>query len=1080
MSPDSLMALLRQPVTPSPAQLSNVPAPFATDRSHPLPTSMQDTVGLGAAVLNDAPTKTAAAGEEDKDWAAATMPPLNRERAPAHTLPSPSTLSLDTTKAPPLLPPSSMQRERSAESNQSSNRLRLDVEGGKTAKPAHCTAPSPVMPLSLVRPADAAAAAGGVTNTMTRTALLAKAAGGETRRRSILHVSPTGTPALPPHESNSHAHGTDTNTNNAHHHHDNNSNDNNNNELLTREQTPPLVLHATGKKEHMLPPLSPGERATMSLERENPAAKADGTSVLLLGESRKLDTSAAMDATHMAAAAAVAAAAAAPPHPDVGTHAGDMSATHVCPVRGISNNDMNQTRLANRAKEQPPTSDATPPTTTAVARQPTPSTEEASRARHAKDEAAATAHVTTKSHDRRTSDRPILSSLPSLSSATAAHRTVQPSMAKDAATGSRAEEATPESKAALAPPHPRKHNAHAGADAEIVGDHSRIFTPLKGLEYDFPSSSVFAPERHRPSPQRSIHEPKHSENTDEHEKDNSVHRNDNNKQQQQQKTNEAPKTAGTDLDRSHSHELHSNRHLGQSGTPDGHAKSHTVTTPAAAPAAAAATDAKSSDENNTAVAVASQNAGQAQRPPRQSLPPSVSSTSLPQVHESGKPAPAQPTSTCPDTHSTPQGDHLLATSVGATDQATTAALPHTNSLRSPASKAHPEKNPPDTAAHGSVPAPPPPPSAQPNVSMSNNTLTGTNYATREPLTSSETVPSKVRFFQRRRSSMARDDRHSSRLSTRSLKMQLATHKRTESEIAAGLLARHKGSMTTTNMESKASDMRADHAGAGTTLSMTFHDGMQSMAEHPARVEGGVGSILSSGSLTVSRSMHRQPPVSGASSTRLLLSAIESNSHSLRKGSTLSMRTKTRRQSRADLRIWQDLGILSLEPRIAGNDRGGTGGGETAARCASASGSAFFSASTTTNNNAAYSVWQRYPIDPGQAAPAEMAGEAIELNHELHNVLIHIRHRNRPKKNDYPSHLPIKLATKQRNHRPRTPRSFYGKVGPQMGPDWFKAALDNVVCIESPDISVLEKVEKANKKDGDKKQERSPEPVASPS
>lgn len=101
--------------------------------------------------------------------------------------------------------------------------------------------------------------------------------------------------------------------------------------------------------------------------------------------------------------------------------------------------------------------------------------------------------------------------------------------------------------------------------------------------------------------------------------------------------------------------------------------------------------------------------------------------------------------------------------------------------------------------------------------------------------------------------------------------------------------------------------------------------------------------------------------------------------------------------------------------------------------------------------------QLYPAVKGQA-PQEFAGEPFEMNYDVHNVVVQLRHRNRPLMLAYPPQLPLELDTRPRLRRQRTPRSFYGRRFPHVGDAWFRSALDDAQHIESPDIEAMEKRE----------------------
>jgi hypothetical protein len=103
------------------------------------------------------------------------------------------------------------------------------------------------------------------------------------------------------------------------------------------------------------------------------------------------------------------------------------------------------------------------------------------------------------------------------------------------------------------------------------------------------------------------------------------------------------------------------------------------------------------------------------------------------------------------------------------------------------------------------------------------------------------------------------------------------------------------------------------------------------------------------------------------------------------------------------------------------------------------------------------VQQLYQPVKGQA-PQEFAGEPFEMNYDVHNVVVQLRHRNRPLQMAYPPRLPLEPDMRPRLRRQRTPRSFYGKRFPHVGDVWFRNALDDARYINSPDIESMEKRE----------------------
>ncbi|AIN98013.1 hypothetical protein LPMP_205210 [Leishmania panamensis] len=91
---------------------------------------------------------------------------------------------------------------------------------------------------------------------------------------------------------------------------------------------------------------------------------------------------------------------------------------------------------------------------------------------------------------------------------------------------------------------------------------------------------------------------------------------------------------------------------------------------------------------------------------------------------------------------------------------------------------------------------------------------------------------------------------------------------------------------------------------------------------------------------------------------------------------------------------------------------------------------------------------------------EVAGEPCDLNYDGHNVVVQLRHRNRPLMMNYPPRLPLEMDIRQRMRRQRTPRSFYGNRMPHIGDVWFKGALNDARMVNSPDIESMEKHEEA--------------------
>ncbi|KAK7195549.1 hypothetical protein NESM_000483200 [Novymonas esmeraldas] len=89
---------------------------------------------------------------------------------------------------------------------------------------------------------------------------------------------------------------------------------------------------------------------------------------------------------------------------------------------------------------------------------------------------------------------------------------------------------------------------------------------------------------------------------------------------------------------------------------------------------------------------------------------------------------------------------------------------------------------------------------------------------------------------------------------------------------------------------------------------------------------------------------------------------------------------------------------------------------------------------------------------------EVAGEPYEMNYDVHNVVVQLRHRNRPLVMNYPPRLPLDADMRPRMRRQRTPRSFYGNRMPHVGDAWFKDALDDARMVASPDIDAMERHE----------------------
>lgn len=91
---------------------------------------------------------------------------------------------------------------------------------------------------------------------------------------------------------------------------------------------------------------------------------------------------------------------------------------------------------------------------------------------------------------------------------------------------------------------------------------------------------------------------------------------------------------------------------------------------------------------------------------------------------------------------------------------------------------------------------------------------------------------------------------------------------------------------------------------------------------------------------------------------------------------------------------------------------------------------------------------------------EVAGEPFEMNYDVHNVVVQLRHRNRPLMMNYPPRLPLEVDMRPRMRRQRTPRSFYGDRKPHVGDTWFRDALHDARMVQSPNIEEIEKREEA--------------------
>ncbi|KAG5502658.1 hypothetical protein JIQ42_05727 [Leishmania sp. Namibia] len=91
---------------------------------------------------------------------------------------------------------------------------------------------------------------------------------------------------------------------------------------------------------------------------------------------------------------------------------------------------------------------------------------------------------------------------------------------------------------------------------------------------------------------------------------------------------------------------------------------------------------------------------------------------------------------------------------------------------------------------------------------------------------------------------------------------------------------------------------------------------------------------------------------------------------------------------------------------------------------------------------------------------EVAGEPCDLNYDVHNVVVQLRHCNRPLMMNYPPRLPLEVDMRPRMRRQRTLRSFYGNGMPHVGDAWFRDALNDARMVDSPDIEAMEKREEA--------------------
>ncbi|EAN91565.1 hypothetical protein C3747_64g138 [Trypanosoma cruzi] len=97
-----------------------------------------------------------------------------------------------------------------------------------------------------------------------------------------------------------------------------------------------------------------------------------------------------------------------------------------------------------------------------------------------------------------------------------------------------------------------------------------------------------------------------------------------------------------------------------------------------------------------------------------------------------------------------------------------------------------------------------------------------------------------------------------------------------------------------------------------------------------------------------------------------------------------------------------------------------------------------------------------------AGVIEYAGEQLELDWNLHNVIAQVFHHDRPRNLTYPEEMPLELEKTKTKRRPRTPRSFYGVKGARMPSDWFRHALGNIKHVNSPDLEAIDAAEVSKK------------------
>ncbi|EKF30157.1 hypothetical protein MOQ_006038 [Trypanosoma cruzi marinkellei] len=97
-----------------------------------------------------------------------------------------------------------------------------------------------------------------------------------------------------------------------------------------------------------------------------------------------------------------------------------------------------------------------------------------------------------------------------------------------------------------------------------------------------------------------------------------------------------------------------------------------------------------------------------------------------------------------------------------------------------------------------------------------------------------------------------------------------------------------------------------------------------------------------------------------------------------------------------------------------------------------------------------------------AGVIEYAGEQLELDWNLHNVIAQVFHEDRPQNLTYPEKMPLELEKTKTKRRPRTPRSFYGVKGTRKSPDWFRHALGDIKRVNSVDLDAIDAAEVSKK------------------